>query len=446
MSSERLQTNEKSLDSEWFDRFAGLTIEAFSLLDGDAAVRADEKMKFLTGEQMNPSLRYPKLESVDFAAREEALLQLKAEILVNEQNDVIREIYRTKINETIAELRMLAAARVGNDSRFARYSSFIYGYPDAENTSAMSAIVQEKVARGKTEEKKAAAATLRPVLETLVPEIPERSEPLVLGTNGTEERISSVEEVVTAFEAALAAVGTDGGWQVVAHTDTGITNFRVSQKEKAVYIPAHKVVGMLAEDMRAFIQHEVYGHVTRRVAGENSLLKLLAVGLDRVEKGEEGVATRLEQLEKGADTYSHPERYFAIALARGEVDGTKRDFRQTFDVLKQYYIAVLKGKKTGPTLEERAADWAWGLAVRVFRGTTGTTPGAVFTKDLNYFVGNKETWALVNTDEQVVEYFTIGKFDAANSRHVAWLTKLGITDARLQEIQNETFTSQKTSS
>jgi hypothetical protein len=142
----------------------------------------------------------------------------------------------------------------------------------------------------------------------------------------------------------------------------------------------------------------------------------------------------------GADTFSHPERYFAIALARGDVDGISRDFRQTFEVLTQYYIAVLKGKKTGPSLEERAADWAWNLSVRVFRGTTCKTPGAVFTKDLNYFVGNKETWALINTDQNVTRYFTLGKFDAYNVRHVGWLTSLGITDERLAMILEETKT------
>ncbi len=445
MSIEQISHVEKPLDAEWFDRYANESIEAFSMLDGDPSVRAAEKKKFLAGEVQNPSLGYPKLTSLDYDAREAMLQHLKTEILANEENSVVREIYRTKINETIAELRMLEAAHRGDDKRFARYSSFVYGFPDKENTAVMSAIVQEKVARGKTEEKKTAAAALSPVLVEQVSEFSERGEALVL-VEDNEARVITVEDAVTAFKAALVEVGAVDGWSVVASTDTGITNFRVSQKDKTVYIPAHKVVGMLVQDMQAFIKHEVHGHVARRIAGENSRLKLLSIGLDRVEKGEEGVATRLEQLEKGADTYSHPERYFGIALARGDVDGIKRDFRQTFEVLSQYYIAVLKGKKTGPTLAERAADWAWGLTVRIFRGTTGNTPGAVFTKDLNYFVGNKETWALVNTDENVVEYFTIGKFDSANPRHVAWLTKLGITDERLQEIQDETFTSQKTSS
>lgn len=54
-----------------------------------------------------------------------------------------------------------------------------------------------------------------------------------------------------------------------------------------------------------------------------------------------------------------------------------------------------------------------------------------------YFVGNKETWVLVNTDEKVVQYFTKGKFDTANSRYTAWLSELGITDEDLNRIKKE---------
>ncbi len=438
MSVEQYQQTEKALDAEWFDRYADLTLEAFSLLDGNGLVRAAEKERFLAGSEGNPHLDYPQLHTVDFGTHEKALLVLKADVLARESNEVVREIYRTKINETIAELRMLRCAHEGDDRRFSQYSAFVYGRPMAENTEIMTQIVQEKVSRGSTAVKKDAATKLRPVFETFVPALPERQLPLV-SVESSVTRVESIDEVVSACKEALLDIGADDSWQAVVDSTTGITNFRVSQRDKQVRIPSEEVVGMLVQQMRSFVQHEIYGHVQRRIAGEQSTLKLLAIGLDRYEKGEEGVATHLEQLEKGADSFSHPERYFAIALARGDVDGVKRDFRQTFEVLVQYYIAVLASKKTGPSLEERAADWAWRLSVRTFRGTTGNTPGAVFTKDLNYFVGNKETWALVNTDENVVQYFTIGKFDAANARHVAWLLKLGITDERLQEIQNETF-------
>jgi len=436
MSFENLSRKENALDERWFDRFAELSFETYSLLDGDSEVRIAEKNKFLAQDFGNPTLDYPKLKGFDFIAREVSLLNLKAEIIDNEDDITIREIYRTKINESLAELRMLKSTIEGNDKKFNRYSTFVYGAPDEVNTSIMASILQEKVERGKTPVKQEAAANLRPILEVLVPVVPERGPPL-LEIEDSKERVATVDEVVSAFTQALQDVGAGDAWRVVVSNDIGISNFRVSQKNKEVSIPGHKIVGMLSQTMRAFLQHEVFGHVARRVAGENSKLKLLALGLDRYEKGEEGVATRLEQLEKGADTFSHPERYFAISLARGEVDGIKRDFRQTFNVLKQYYVAVLLSSQTGPTLEDKAADSAWRLCVRTFRGTTGSTPGTVYTKDLNYFVGNKETWALVKTDEKVVRYFSIGKFDAANSRHVGWLMKLGITDQSLKNILEE---------
>lgn len=435
---EKAPQSEKQLDAAWFDRLAELSVESYLLLDGDAGARQVEKEKFLSGATENPELDYPKLNEFDFVAHEKSLLALKQDIQEQEPNDIVRVIYLTKINENLAELRMLQSTRNGDDRRFHRYSTFVYGKPDIENTRVMSDIVQEKVSRGITEIKQTAAQALRPVLEAQVAEISARGEALIT-VEDSADRIQSIDEVVAAFEAALIKVEATDGWRVVVNPDNGITNFRVSQKNKEVHIPAGKVVGMLTQEMAAFVQHEIYGHVQRRVQGERSKLKLLSIGLDRVEKGEEGVATFYEQQVKGADTYSHPERYFAIALAQGDIDGIKRDFRQTFEVLKNYYIAVLKSSKQGPTLEEKASDWAWRLAVRVFRGTTGKTPGAVFTKDLNYFVGNKETWALVNTSADVVTYFSIGKFDAANPRHVGWLTELGITDEMLTQIQSEAF-------
>lgn len=244
MVSEKFSSKEKPLDIEWYDRFQELSVEAFSMLDGDGELRSAEKEKFLNSETENPNLDYPKLKNINFHFQENALLQLNSEIIKNESNEVVKEIYRTKINETIAELRMLQAARDGNDKPFARYSSFVYGYPTVENTVIMSEIIQVKVARGKTDEKMVAANKIRPILEKLVPNIPEREDPLVL-VEESNQRIESLEEVVSAFETALIEVGAVDGWSVVANVGSGITNFRVSQKEKVVYVPVDKVVGML---------------------------------------------------------------------------------------------------------------------------------------------------------------------------------------------------------
>lgn len=417
------------LDARWYSRFESLAFSTFEYLDGSAERRASEKDKFLSGESVNPTLDYPKLEKFNFETREKDLLELKNEIIENEPNETVVEIYRTKINEQLAELRLLLAAKNGDDRRFSRYSRFVYGVPDSGNTAYATTIVADKVLsrEGLTEEDK-----MR--FEMLKSEVGEYDEvEIEVPASAIKGRVGSLDEVIEVFKEALGEVGADD-WKVVQANNSSISNFRVSQAKKEITVPDNKG-DMFKRRLNAFVQHEVFGHVKRRVNGEVSRLKLLGLGLDRVEKGEEGVATYLEQNVTGATEPVHAERYFAIALASGEVDGVPRDFRQTYDVLFDYYKNTLK---VGDDIEDRAKEAAWKLTVRVFRGTTGDTPGAVYNKDLAYFEGNKETWAAVNSNENIVKYFSIGKFDAANSRHINWLVKLGITDADLAEITKNT--------
>lgn len=168
----------------------------------------------------------------------------------------------------------------------------------------------------------------------------------------------------------------------------------------------------------------------RRHNGERSKLKLLGVGLDRYVKGEEGVATYAEQQVTGATEFAGISKYFSIAVAKG-FDGKPRNFRQTFEIIRDYNIATLKN---GESLVSRAETAAWNECVRIFRGTSGHTPGAVFTKDLAY-LGNRDIWQLVSTNSEVVLTFSIGKFDSTNPLHVAALTQLGILDEDLVTIE-----------
>lgn len=436
IENQTVQKNEQLLDEKWFSRYKELAISAFELLDGDSSERTKQKKLFLSGVITHPKLDYPKLNEGELISREQQLLDLKRDILdpEQEQNDTVRKIYSTKINETIAELRMLRMTILGEDDKFSTYSKFIYGKPESENVATMAECLLDTIEEKKSAERIDVSSNVSSILApvTSIDTIPDSLHPGI----SMKGRVSSVEEVASMFTQALEEIGADkDGWKVVTVSDESITNFRVSQARKEVSIPESKAGTMFKKTVTAFIAHEVHGHVKRGVEGTRTTLQLLSLGLDRVEKGEEGVATYNEQQIKGADTYSHPERYFAIALAMGEVDGIKRDFSQTFEVLKNYYLSTLK---IGEDLEERANNAAWTLTVRVFRGTTGSTPGAVFTKDLAYFAGNKETWALVSTDSDVVNYFSVGKFDAYNARHVGWMTELGMVDGQLKEILEKT--------
>jgi hypothetical protein len=208
-------------------------------------------------------------------------------------------------------------------------------------------------------------------------------------------------------------------WKIVVDTEKGLSNFSVSQEYKTISIPSDEQIQarkLTKKKLAGLVEHELKTHIVRRHNGERSKLALLGLGLDRYIKGEEGVATYAEQKVTGATEFAGIPMYFAIAVAKG-FDGTSRNFRETFTIVRDYYVATLK---LGDDITSRAETAAWKDCVRIFRGTTGVTPGAVFTKDLAY-LGNRDIWQLVSTNSDVVMTFSIGKFDSTNNEHVAAL-------------------------
>lgn len=101
--------------------------------------------------------------------------------------------------------------------------------------------------------------------------------------------------------------------------------------------------------------------------------------------------------------------------------------------MKQYRLVNAVNKDI---TEERAAELAYDDCVRIFRGTTGSTPGAIYPKDKAYF-SNRAIWQLVENDSDAVHSFSIGKYDPNNSAHIALLSELGILDKELDQVEKE---------
>ncbi len=432
---EAIPQSEK-LDSRWYPRFESVTFEDYEKLQGSKEEREKQQAQFLAGEIENPQLDYPELDTFNFKEREETLVALKEDVLELEQNPAVQKIYRTKINEVLATLRMLRAAKEGDDRTFSRYADFIYGELAASDVNYVLHSVQEIVERNlasEQEERRAAAERLHAIIGSIDTTEDDGVDKSILPEGESiEGHIEGVDEAVEAFEEALQELAIDD-WTVVVDTKTGLSNFSVSQEHKIVRVPSEEKLAarnLSKKKLKALIAHEIKTHVARRHNGERSKLQLLGLGLDRYIKAEEGIASYNEQLVMGADEFAGIPRYFSIAIAKG-VDGTPRDFRRTFEILKDYRL--LSSKKT---TEAKAAETAYNDCVRIFRGTTGTTPGAVYSKDTAYF-GNRDIWTLVSQNSDVVEQFSIGKFDPTNGEHVALLTELGILDEDLRNLEGE---------
>ena len=333
---------------------------------------------------------------------------------------------------------MLRATKNGDDRKFSRYADFIYGKPGVDDTGYIVEHVKELIIanqESENNEKQAAIQRLRQLFDGVSMEAGEGADKSILpdGQNipGT---LASVDEAVEAFENALQEIGADE-WKVVVDSKAGISNFSVSQEHKVVRIPSEEK--LLAREiskkkLQGLLEHEIKTHVARRSNGERSKLQLLGLGLDRYLKAEEGVATYAEQQVTGAKEFAGVPRFLAIALAKG-INGKPLDFQQTHMLMTDYRL--LASPKKDVTLEQ-ARSTAYNDCVRIFRGTTCKTPGAVYPKDMSYF-GNRAIWTLVSKNSDVVETFTVGKYDPNNDEHVALLTQLGILDSDLEKLENQ---------
>lgn len=426
------------LDDKWYERFSACgSFADYEYLVGEKEARDNQKKDFIAGKCENPTLDYPDLEKMDFAQKEQDLLQLKKDILEQEANEVVKQIYRWKINEKIAELRMLKETKSGNDRRFLRYSKFIYGKPEKEvfdyTMNQIRKTIEKKTEDSNENVRNAAQRLLSELSGSFQGEQPSiaelkdfMKETSKSGTFADTEY--GDEEIKVAFEQALERYKLSGWNVIVGGKGTAIS---VSQEKKNVNIPSGRK--MKEEQLRALIEHEIGTHVLRRENGERTQLKLLGLGLDRYLKGEEGIATFEEQKLLGANEFAGLDGHLAISLAVG-MDGKKRDFRKVYEILKDYYFINSKKEESEAIIS--AANSAWNRCIRTFRGTTCKTLGVCLTRDIVYREGNIGVWDIVKSKPEEAKRFAIGKYDPSNPRHIWILEQLGINDEDLEQLQD----------
>lgn len=445
----------KALDDKWFNRFEEIgSFQAYEYFNGDSNIRNARKESFLNGEIENPDLDYPLLDTEKISSIELSLIQLKKEILETETSDIVRDVYRWKINEKIAELRMMRASQSGDMKRFERYSRYVYGSPSEEVFEYTVDNLKDKLIKAIASDNLDIEVAAQNLIESLQLMSMINSDPKI--TPPSEETITMAREktkqdfdyilnipledgkhdsnsIRNAFEIALRELNADG-WEAITLDNS--SSISTNQEHKNVTIPESRVLASRTS-LQSLLIHEVGTHVARRVNGEHSKLKLLSLGLDRYEQGEEGVATMREQaLKSSVNDFSGLEGHLAISLAMG-LDGTKRDFRETYQILEKYfYFKALLAKKSPEEASISAKNNAWKRCVRTFRGTDCKTAGVCFTKDMIYREGNIGVWNVIRDNPDEMMRFSVGKYDPSNSRHIYILNQLGISDDDLEYIDN----------
>lgn len=447
-----------ALDERWFPearRIAAFQTFQF-MASTDPMHRATEQAAFVEGETENPVLDYPKLSMDDLKTRETDLLKLKEEIRSEEENEVIRRAYLWKLNEKIAEIRMLRATLTGDMRGFERYNAFVYGSPSEEIFQSSVATVRYTIIEAQYSRNPDLVRAAQE-LSDCFPNIPEikNNEPVkeIERPNEatfeylrdvTREQLADIladipdkpeytsEEVKIIFESVLGKIGADN-WQVFVESG-GSPRMNINSDTEKIRLP--EASSTLKARLQKLIVHELGTHVACRQNGERSKLKLLRLGLDRYESGHDGVATLREQtLQQHFLEYPRQDRHLAISLAKG-LDGTKRDFRGVYEIMVKYYLfhRVEHGENYASAAKNASND-AWNLCVDTFRGTDCKTPGVCYMKDIIYHEGNIGIWRLAAQNKDIVHTFSVGVFDPTNTRHMWVLSQLGISDEDLEELK-----------
>lgn len=489
-SPEALGENNEPYDAVLYEKFlaAGGRVEAYELLQGDPIYRDEQKKIFLASKTDNPKLDYPLLDDeyvreqnaraeaegrperlLTLDEREKSLLRFKNQLLTQnlsqerdlDKAELVQQLYRWKVNEKIATVRMLKAAHDGDMRKFRHYNYYIYGAPEKDIFAYTVRRLKEQIEEcnsSENEEIKKAAKDLESVLPEDVPttqayqlpspeihqqikEFTQQELGFLINLPPGKEQLETAE-VQQAMEYALRTAGLKG-WQVVADQRD---NMMVSHVDQTVYIPQGRT--WLAQRVGELIAHEIGIHVQLAEKGKRSKLMLLGEGLDRFDDTE-GLTGMAEQgLREKLDEYSGLEPHLAVSLAFGieeEKDGQRqvysprRDFRGVYEVMKKYYLLKdllerEESRQSGrPYLkegspEEVAASEAWKRCVRTFRGSDCETSGTSLNKDIIYGRGNVLMYEVLNRDGDLMKKVMIGKYAPYRLRHVLILNMISDGD------------------
>lgn len=394
---------------------------------------------FVAGDIDEPELVYKDIELVHIDEHLEDIDALQA-VVQAYSDEVVRRAYLPKLEETRAKYELLRAALEGNDRAVIDASVRMYGNPRDDIFHYSQGQLREYMDRveevyGTHPVVRSALDTLRPCVASTV--LAHYSFDLItfpeVRTYDNQPPLTA-EQIRTLCEDAFVREGIDT-WQVLIDAPGERMTFNTNQDMRTVFIPSdgdllHRKHLLTKERVAAIVAHEIGTHVVRRERGADSPLALLGVGLAGYLKGEEGIATYAEQVRDGTRHFAGGLGYLAVGWAVG-LDGTPRTFRGLYEVLVPYcIITAVEHAMTYQrdialeAIEQRAKRQAWARCVRTFRGTSGSTPGACFTKDIVYREGNIAIWELVAKNPSVVDTFSLGKFDPANPDHTQLLKDL----------------------
>lgn len=396
-----------AIDAEWFLELKAirtpLLLQSYRI---EAAILADQFNQFITNPNQNPTPHYPNLDKERIVTCLAELDLLREKIVQDTTKKSIHSIYLEKLTLIEKELRLQLASIENDWSVFAQLNKELYGRLDPDICVDVAAKLEKRfgmfpgvtLSNDRLSELRARARQADvSVVERL------------LSTHQLEaenDRLYEAKEIALLWDRALLEHAP--GWRTEQSSE--VIHFKVNNRRRKVYIPEN--VQVRGDRLKRLYAHEVGVHVRRREMGKRSVFQLMSIGLPGYETIEEGVAIMMEQVTAGRFyNFGGHDKYLALMIATGAVDGEKRDFKDTFVLLQSYFKARSLKRHKEERAEQIANERAWRMCWRIFRGGNPSIPGCCFMKDKMYREGNVLAWRTLLDNPQLLSTFYAGKFD-----------------------------------
>ncbi len=378
-------------------------------------------------------LKYQPVDIRKWQKKINRLKTLKKIIKKEEENKIIRELYSLKIDETIAQCKLIILCRVTKNKvnskkieEFNNWQKILYPKPN-ENKFwwTLKQIRKLYTALCKDNNQKPD--------RNFLDQLPQKNfkiyndekisdkkilnaKKYVLSDLPTKKinsgKLLNAKEIQKYFREYLTILRlTD--WQV--KIDSTSLSISVDQEKKVIRVPENRKRS--EQKIYKLLFHEIGIHVLRKINGEKQRLRLLSSGLNNYKIGEEGLAVFGENYFFNENSYDYHSlmAYISIGLCLG-FDGQKRNFQEVYYLLQKIYFAFNKIKnKKNP--EEISKKETMIKCIRTFRGTPGDIPGLCLWNDNIYFEGQRKIINLINKNPQELKRVLCGKYDPTNPLH-----------------------------
>ena len=406
------------------------------------------EMASALAEQREPRFTYPAIDIVEVKKRINGFLALRQEIEQEEPNPIVRRLYLGAIEDELCFVQAIEATYEDDTDRFWKLTCQLDAPPTQEEmTYALSRLKQVillGLQRSDTREiSEQLLALLQEQFQLLLHWSEEQEHiqslsPTPAAPTSQQRQMVSVAAAKRFFEAVFAEAGFDH-WQVVVDSSGG--GVRIDSAMRTLFL---QDTPLSLEVLRDYFAHEIVGHASRSVAGEQSPLGLLGVNTKNYAPTEEGLTYYHERLivaqHGGAVDDSGA---WLGGLAVGFACGVMTP-PQTFHTLYAFFQPLLllyrllwRNDEERATAEERADTLAFTRCIRTFRGVPDLArAGICNTTDIVYLRGKLKIEQAVSQDPALLDRLAVGKVAL---ELLPDLQELGIISTPLQALWKRVY-------